>query len=765
MHVRSLEGLGFGGDKYGLFLTPLILSKLPAGVRLEWAREGAGKDADLSYLLEFLAKEMDRRERSGALAGSDNTPGPAQREQRQQRFKRRQPSAAALQAVAESCGFCAGPHPAGKCSSMDSLTVSDRHQRIKAAGLCFICLKKGHMAKACSARCSVCQGRHHKLVCFKEHHVIVQPDVQSVPEGVPVVGKKEAVNSVSASLSCVRGRACTVLPTASVLVQGPNGSVQATVLFDSGSDRSYVSSSLVKKVGAKWVGSQESSYVAFGGGKSGASHCDVYELRLSGAHMANPAMHQIRVMEVPLICAPLQRPRVMSSVLKLFSNLELADTYESDRQMSVDILIGLDLFWTLMVPGRVQSAEGLVAQLSVFGWVISGLVQGSLGTTAGCQLLTLGDLHESVVRNLWSLEGVGICETEATNTDVLSNFDASVLKVDGRYEVKLPWKEGAASALMANRESAELRLAALSRKLAKDPDLQERYDAALQDMEQAGVIAEVSPEELSGPCPYPTFYLPHRPVVKESSSTTKVRPVFDASASGPNGLSLNDCLEVGPCLLPNLVEVLLRFRRWPVAVTADVTKAFLQIRLSREDQDSHRFLWACGGRTRVMRSQRVIFGVSSSPFLLNATIRHHLSTYPDSPLITEMRENFYVDDFLSGANSVEEASELLSQAQSVMSEAGMTLTKCRSNRQVSFDKAHAAPGGMGEESVKVLGVTWLPSDDALTFQGVCLPSDIVPTKRVALSVMARLFDPLGFLTPFIMTLKCMFQELPGSQLG
>ena len=110
----------------------------------------------------------------------------------------------------------------------------------------------------------------------------------------------------------------------------------------------------MKKAGAKWVSSQESSYVAFGGGKSGASHRDMYELKLSGV-------------KVSMICAPLQPPRLSAAVLDLFGHLDLADRYDSDRQVSVDILIGLDLFWTLMVPGKVQSAGGLVAQLSVFG--------------------------------------------------------------------------------------------------------------------------------------------------------------------------------------------------------------------------------------------------------------------------------------------------------------------------------------------------------------------------------------------------------------
>ena len=63
-HVRSLEALGVTGDQYGVILTPLILSRLPQDVRLEWAREGEGRESDLDWLLTFLASEINRRERS-----------------------------------------------------------------------------------------------------------------------------------------------------------------------------------------------------------------------------------------------------------------------------------------------------------------------------------------------------------------------------------------------------------------------------------------------------------------------------------------------------------------------------------------------------------------------------------------------------------------------------------------------------------------------------------------------------------------------------
>ena len=123
--------------------------------------------------------------------------------------------------------------------------------------------------------------------------------------------------------------------------------------------------------------------------------------------------------------------------------------------------------------------------------------------------------------------------------------------------------------------------------------------------------------------------IPHRPVIKDSISS-KVRPVFDASPAGPNGVSLNNCLDSGPSLIPDLVEILLGFRRWNIALTADITKAFLQIGVQRPDQDVHRFLWQCGNVIRVMRFVRVPFGNTSSPFLLNATIKHHLNFYSNS---------------------------------------------------------------------------------------------------------------------------------------
>ena len=186
-------------------------------------------------------------------------------------------------------------------------------------------------------------------------------------------------------------------------------------------------------------------------------------------------------------------------------------------------------------------------------------------------------------------------------------------------------------------------------------------------MAETGIVEEVPVDEVA--CSGPVFYMPHRPVVKESAVSTKVRPVFDASAKGFNGVSLNDCMEVGPCLLSNLTEILIRFRRWKFVVTADIQKAFLQIGVCKQDCDVHRFLWDIDGQVKVMRFLRVPFGNCSSPFLLNATIQHHLSLLPSSRTVTELQQNLYVDDFLSGCDSEDEICDMIRVAFDIMSQA------------------------------------------------------------------------------------------------
>ena len=278
-------------------------------------------------------------------------------------------------------------------------------------------------------------------------------------------------------------------------------------------------------------------------------------------------------------------------------------------------------------------------------------------------------------------------------------------------------------------------------------------------MWSSGIVEEVLP--YAQKVDRPIFYMPHRPVVRETAVSSKVRPVFDASARGYNGVSLNDCMEVGPNLLSNLTEILLRFRRWCIGISSDVEKAFLQISVSEGDRDVHRFLWNLGGETKHMRFRRVPFGNCESPFLLNATTQHHLARFPNSRVIEELKDNLYVDDWLTGADSAEEGCKLIQEASDVMNQAAMPLAKWVSNSPAVAEVLHRnfKDKFIDAESVKVLGMKWLATSDALSFSIASLPDGLCITKRIVLSYLSRLFDPLGIAAPYVMGIKCLFQDL------
>ena len=106
-------------------------------------------------------------------------------------------------------------------------------------------------------------------------------------------------------------------------------------------------------------------------------------------------------------------------------------------------------------------------------------------------------------------------------------------------------------------------------------------------------------------------------MVKLSSTTTKLRVVFNASAKTTTGVSLNNTLLPGPSLYPLLADVVLAFRSHVIGMSADISKMFREVELHEDDRDLHHFLQACprGEGIMDMRMTRVTFGVTSSPFL------------------------------------------------------------------------------------------------------------------------------------------------------
>ena len=188
--------------------------------------------------------------------------------------------------------------------------------------------------------------------------------------------------------------------------------------------------------------------------------------------------------------------------------------------------------------------------------------------------------------------------------------------------------------------------------------------------------------------------------------------------------------------------------------SGDISKAFLQIKVKREDQDVHRFLLKSekgnGTDIRHMRFLRVPFGNKSSPFLLNATIKHHLSKYPPTEVVTDLGQDMYVDSWLSGADSADEACKKFCEARSVLSHAGMPLTKWVSNDEALFYKfSESFDVPFGGTSSSILGLQSCNTTDTFCFQGLEIGSqfDFSYAKRTVLSIIAKIYDPLGLISP------------------
>lgn len=180
------------------------------------------------------------------------------------------------------------------------------------------------------------------------------------------------------------------------------------------------------------------------------------------------------------------------------------------------------------------------------------------------------------ISDLWRLDVLGINEPmeakskETLAADAMEHFRNTVtVNSESRYEVTLPWIEGHPE-LLDNRDMAEKRLNNVTKKLIKLGKFNE-YDQVFSEWLNAGITEKVT--ELSS-CNKPLHYLPHHAVVKESSITTKIRPVFDASALDCNGNSLNSCLEKGPNLIELIPSLLMKFRKQLIGVVADIKKAF-----------------------------------------------------------------------------------------------------------------------------------------------------------------------------------------------
>ncbi|XP_046640292.1 uncharacterized protein LOC124323580 [Daphnia pulicaria] len=263
-------------------------------------------------------------------------------------------------------------------------------------------------------------------------------------------------------------------------------------------------------------------------------------------------------------------------------------------------------------------------------------------------------------------------------------------------------------------------------------------------------------------------YLPHYPVYRTDKATTKIRQVFDGAAKSKYRPNLNDVLETGPNLNPNLLWVLMRFRMNRISWIADIEKAFLKIVPKPEDAEAVRFLWQREPEDpsfdlMAYKWKRVPLGLSSTPFLLRVSVNKHLlsvkSTFPET--VEQIEKQLYVDDFLGGADDKTTAVTTVGETVTLFSEAQLNMRSWTTNNKQLRDFLTEK-----EMSNQFVGIPSLTIDGQPKALGLRWDTNSDKTiKRKVFSISARIFDPIGFLAPTTLLLKIIYQKLWEGEMG
>jgi len=762
--MRCLESLDVTLD-HSAFMLPLIESNLPVELIKVWQRlpesgyssdENITTERRLKSMMEFLRREVKGEERIKMIQGGvGEVFGAGQLTSSRRRLNtghtREIPTAQSLHVDSNPCCVFCGKrgHNSQDCWSASSLSVEERSKRVRDGKLCFACLKPGHQVRKCKAliKCVVCQKKHYPIMCNQE-----KPSSEEVKQPVPIING-ELSTVCNASQSSMDN--LVLMKTVRVNVLSPNGKkLDVRLMFDEGSNRSYIKSAVAKKMECVMEDEVPLQTTLFGGSTTSVRTKKRFRVDLESLDQLYFGKF-IFISEENICgsCPTIPKGPWMSELKR--KNICVNDT--NPKSTDIDILIGSNLWPQLMTGKMAKLSNGLIAVQSVFGWTLSGELRHERYKTPTIAATTISLLTqgEKSLSELWNLESIGIQDpmekqsVSEHNTEVVKKFIQGIEREDdGRYKISLPWIDRSV-VVPNNRFLCEKRLQSTTSSLEKRGTVKQ-YDQIIREWKNDGIIELCSPEKDSV-----GHYLPHHPVYKMSSSTTPVRPVFDASARVGKSLSLNQCLEKGPNLLELIPSILLRFRMKNVGIISDIRKAFQMVSVTEEDRNYQKFLWwedpeMTEKKIQEYRHRRVVFGMNCSPFILAAVLDHHLSCEIEkgSESAEVLKKSFYVDNSVTSVDTVEDYKKFKPEAIAILASAKMDLRQWESNVETAET-----------ENTTVLGLRWCKTTDELS----CIVEpinnkELKVTKRSVLSIVAKVFDPIGYLGPALIEVKKLLQE-------
>lgn len=530
-------------------------------------------------------------------------------------------------------------------------------------------------------------------------------------------------------------------------------------LCDSGSQANMISTQALKRL--QWPTQQCNARFNGINGITGRPHsqkvcCDLLS-RLNDQPLATielVAMPQLSSVWLPR--APIPAELVPEEITGQLADPNLC------TPAPFDILLGAGVWAIVILDGSRINQFGIALQPSRLGWLMFG------GGIQICQEITCAFANETMeeqtldklLRQFWEIEEISL---ERKRTAEQSKCEDIFMQThtrlaDGRYQVTIPLRNDIED-IGSSRAVALHRFHQLERRFARDPDLKTKYVETIEELLRNDQMRPVDRPPI-GWC----YHIPHHPVTK------KFRVVFDASCRTNKSISLNEAQLVGEKLQEDLAPLIMRFRCNPVAVTADIKKMYLQVKIHPEQWDLQRIIWRPAPNCELKEYwlTGVTFGLSSAPHCaVRAMIqgaRDMRTQFPKG--VAAVERDFYMDDCLTGAQNEESARQLCTEMDALLSACKFPLDKWRSN------KRNVVPGEANRQTnealelsefsdTTVLGLRWLPETDQLMFKFQQPPalSAAEMTMRKLLSQIAQLFDPNGYIGPVIVVAKILMQKL------
>lgn len=687
------------------------------------------------------------------------------------------------------CVYCENSsHLLSDCKKFIGISLQERYSFMKSKGLCYGCLKKGHMSMKCRNRlkCSLC-GRFHPTILHDPTKSSVnmsnhKGEASDSSLAVPKIKQSAAYCSTensSISACCDTGAgdqtcAMAIIPVR-IKLKDKSHSVVTYAFFDSGSSVSFCTENLMRQLGAS--GKRCNITLNTMGEAYQLSSHSVKGLQISDMGMTEffdlPKVYTKDKMPVNHDHIPTKKE------ISRWSHLSHVPLTDVDAE--IGLLLGSnvpDAFAPYdVVTGPSGSPHATKTRL---GWIVWNVLREGETRTHDVNRVTIEQYCECDMK-LEELVKASINsdfperaiedkkEHSVEDKKFLSQVGGSISHENGHYSIGLPFRDNSVN-LPNNMIQGQQRLESLKRKMLKNPQFRNDYISFMNKLFEKG-FAEAVPEMQLKRDDGRVWYLPHHGVYHEKKPG-KIRVVFDCSAVF-RGVSLNSQLLQGPDLTNSLLGVLLRFRQERIAVQGDIEAMFHQVIVPEKDRDCMRFLWWKDGNLDAepnhYRMKVHIFGATSSPTCCNYALQKTVEEYGeeyDQSVQNVITRNMYVDDCLASVDTKEKAMSLIKNLIDLCKRGGFRLTKWISNcaevlQSVPEDDRAGDIKKLslnGETLIeRALGVYWFVENDSLGFQlGV---KDQPTTRRGILSVTSSIYDPLGIASPFVMTAKSLLQQL------